>query len=209
MAVDHLGVAYVVYNDGNLYRVSTKTAACEATSFAPDQHGFTDFGMGFVASVNDAGEGIETLYVASESTPSELGTINVQDFKLSVVAPFGTAGLGLPVNMAELTSTRDGRLFGFFAPVNGDSPSYIIQIDPRTAAIKSTVELPSVVEGGGWAFGFWGGDFYTFTAPNYTYDPTTEVTRYRPRDGTITVVATAPAGVMIVGAGVSTCAPQE
>jgi hypothetical protein len=34
MAVDRRGVAYVLYDDGRLYRVSTATGACTATSFA-------------------------------------------------------------------------------------------------------------------------------------------------------------------------------
>jgi hypothetical protein len=68
------------------------------------------------------------------------------------------------------------------------------------------VTLPSVFEGTGWAFGFWGGDFYTFTAPDGT---TSVITRYRPSDQSIVVVGMAPFGVQLVGAGVSTCAPQQ
>jgi hypothetical protein len=224
MAVDHKGVAYVVFSnqvglgldggevygagDGNLYRVSTRNAACEATPFIPHQKGFPRFGMGFVASTDDAGNGIETLYVASDTpagTPSELGIIDLTTFVVHEVSTFGAAGGGVPVFMAELTSTADGRLFGFFAPDNSSEPSYIIQIDPRTAAVKSTVELPGVEEGSGWAFGFWGGNFYTFTAP----DGTSVVTRYNPSDGSVVQLQPAPGGALIVGAGVSTCAPQE
>jgi hypothetical protein len=46
-----------------------------------------------------------------------------------------------------------------------------------------------------------------FTAPPSTA-PSSIVTRYRPSDGSIVQVATAP-GLTIVGAGVSTCAPQQ
>jgi hypothetical protein len=218
MAVDHKGTAYVVFSNsvqepggtvvpgpanGELFRVSTKTAHCEATSFVPDQHGFATFGMAFVANVGDGGTG-ETLYVAGDTTDA-LATIDLATFELHVVAPFSGAS-GNMVSMAELTGTGDGRLFGFFAPSNTQPPSFIDRIDPRTANVRSSVLLPDVIEGQGWAFGFWGGDFYTFTAPD---DTTTVVTRYKPSDGSVTQVATAPSGVVIVGAGVSTCAPQE
>jgi hypothetical protein len=62
-----------------------------------------------------------------------------------------------------------------------------------------------VDQGFGWAFAFWGGDFYTFTSPT---DVGSVVQRFRPGDGTITSVAEFQPGV-IVGAGVSTCAPQQ
>jgi hypothetical protein len=65
--------------------------------------------------------------------------------------------------------------------------------------------LPGVDLGGAWAFAFWGGDFYLFTAPGGN-GTSSLVTRYRPSDGSVTQVAMAP-GVTIVGAGVSPCAP--
>ncbi len=207
MAVDHRGVAYVEFDDGLLYRVSTRTAECEPTPFVTGQHGFTTFCMGFVANTPDggaSGSSGETLYVAASDIDA-LGTINVDTFVLDVVAPLGMTG-GMSVGMAELTGTGGGNLYGFFAPTNIMAPSFIVQINPQTAAVESTVMLPGVMEGAGWAFGFWGGDFYTFTAPD---GATSVVTRYRPSDASIVPVAMAPAGVIIVGAGVSTCAPQE
>jgi hypothetical protein len=211
MAVDHTGVAYVVFYDGYLFRVSTKTASCEATPYVPNQHGVTRFGMGFVATVDDAGNGSETLFVAPDNGPNAgdqpnlLATIDLTSFVLTTVGNLGTVE-GIPVSSAELTSTRGDNLYGFFSPMNTSPPAYIVHIDPATAGILSAVELPSVEEGNGWAFGFWGGDFYTFTGPNGT---STIVTRYRPSDESITVVAMTPPDVLIVGAGVSTCAPQE
>jgi hypothetical protein len=199
MAVDHLGAAYVVFDDGNLFHVSTKTAECELTPFVRYQHGIETFGMGFVANVGDAASG-ETLYVLGDQT-SALATIDLETFTLHVVAQGGDV-----VSEAELTGTGGGRLYAFFAPDNLSPPSYIDEIDPHTAKVLSSALLPDVVEGQGWAFGFWGGDFYTFTAPD---NATTVVTRYRPSDGSVVQVATAPFGVIIVGAGVSTCAPQQ
>jgi hypothetical protein len=197
MAVDHLGAAYVVFDDGNLFHVSTKTAECEPTPFVPGQHGIQTFGMGFVANKTTG----ETLYVSADDDAGQLATIDLDTFTLHVVALGGDV-----VDQAELTGTGDGRLYAFFAPDNTSPPSFIDEIDPRTAKVLSSALLPEVVEGSGWAFGFWGGDFYTFTAPDQV---TTVVTRYRPSDGSVAQVASAPPGVMIVGAGVSTCAPQQ
>jgi len=211
MAVDHRGVAYSVYGDGNLFRISTKTAACEPTGFVPNQHGIRSFGMGFVANVVDGGVSGETLYVAGDR-PSELATVDLDTFVLTPVGPLGSVD-GIPITYAELTGTAAGGLFAFFGlpnPLTGvfGPPSYIVHVDPRTGIGLGGVELPDVVEGQGWAFGFWGGDYYTFTAPP-EYGNTTVVTRYRPSDGSIVQLCGAPEGVVIVGAGVSTCAPQQ
>jgi len=59
--------------------------------------------------------------------------------------------------------------------------------------------------GGSWAFAFWGGDFYTFTAQDLNAGSV--VTRFRPSDGSIVQVG--HTAESIVGAGVSTCAPQR
>jgi hypothetical protein len=56
--------------------------------------------------------------------------------------------------------------------------------------------------GSAWAFAFWGGDFWLFTAPGVA----SRVDRYRPSDGS-TVTMKSNVGFNIVGAGVSTCAP--
>jgi hypothetical protein len=85
--------------------------------------------------------------------------------------------------------------------------SSIVEIDPRTGRVlaKSDLTVGSVDDG--FAFAFWGGDFWLFTTPGtQVLPPPSTVTRYRPNDGSTVVMATAP--IAIVGAGVSTCAPQ-
>src|SRR5579864_1067885 len=72
MAVDRTGIAYVLYANQDqsasaLFRVSTATASCRSTPFAPRQGGFGPvFGMAFVKDRTGAGE---TLFVA-EGVPS-------------------------------------------------------------------------------------------------------------------------------------------
>jgi hypothetical protein len=203
MAVDRKGVAYVQFTDHRLYRVSTATGACIAAPFTPDQMGFGAFGMGY--ATNDIGP-TETLFVAGSNdtpgnnTPSPgLARIASTTFDLTKV------GLFVPdIKRAELTGTGDGRLYAFYTKGAGNGPpSYIGEIDTNTAHVVAETPFPTVDQGNGWAFAFWGGDFYMFTAPNGGSD----VTRWRPSDNSVTVVANLP--TRIVGAGVSTCAPGQ
>ncbi len=200
MAVDRKGVAYIVFNDGNLYRVSTATAACIGTSFQTGQSGFGTFGMGYATN---AGGPAETLYIAGDgqgSNATGLARIDTTTFKLTPVGGFVPA-----INRAELTGTGGGQLFAFYTKDASGVGSWIGQIDKSNANVIGETFLPTVNQGGGWAFAFWGGDFYTFTAPNGA-GTSSVVQRYRPADGTTTQVGTLP--TTIVGAGVSTCAPE-
>jgi hypothetical protein len=79
------------------------------------------------------------------------------------------------------------------------------EIDRMTATLVAQSPLPEVEQGDGWAFAFWGGAFYTFTAPNGT----SQVTRFNPANGKVEKVADFTGGGVIVGAGVSTCAPAQ
>ncbi len=201
MAVDRKGVAYVEFTDARIYRVSTATGACIGTAYQPNQQGFGQFGMGF--ATNDIGP-VETLFVAGTrdqnmAVSPGLARIDVNTFSLTKVGDF------VPdIARAELTGTGDGRLFAFYTkgPNNGP-PSYIGEINTNNAHIVAETAFPTVDQGNGWAFAFWGGDFYMFTAPNAGSD----VTRWRPSDNSVSVVASLPA--RIVGAGVSTCAPSQ
>ncbi len=102
----------------------------------------------------------------------------------------------------ELTGTGDGRLFAFYFYSPIGQPYYLGEIDKSTGSVIAPTLLTGVPIGGGFAVAFWGGDFYFFTAPGGT----TQVTRYRPADGSYASVA-ALAGAIVVGVGVSTCAP--
>ena len=199
MAVDRKGVAYIVYNDGRLFRVSTLTAACVATTYAPNQLEATTFGMGFSS---EQGGATENLYIASDNATANdaglhnlLGKIDTTAYKLSKVGDLSST-----VGRAELTGTGAGGLFAFYD--NGND-AYIGQIDKTNAKLSGESKLPGVQMGQGWAFAFWGGDFYLFTAPNGQ----SLVTRFRPSDNSVVEVARLSS--IIVGAGVSTCAPQQ
>jgi hypothetical protein len=202
MAVDRTsGLAYVEFESGNIYRVTTTSPpACSPTPFVSGQGNYpTTFGMGFAANAVDASTP-ETLYVAGDignvvqMGQGLLASIDTTTFKLTQIGQFNPV-----INGVELTGTGSGELFAFYA-TNGGSAA-IGQIDRTTAQVIGQANLPGVTVAGGWAFAFWGGDFYTFTGASSI------VTRYRPSDGTIVQVA--QTSLEIVGAGVSTCAPQQ
>jgi hypothetical protein len=207
MAVDRAGIAYVLFESGHLYRVSTRTAICVPTSFVPGQAFPPQFGMGFSANVDADGGGDagETLYIASDPgwpSPmpgaSSLGSLDTASYTATALAPFTPV-----IREPELTGTGAGNLYAFWAP-NTSSDTSIVEIDKTTSVVTALATLPGVTFGNGWAFAFWGGDFYTFTSPSGV---ASIVTRYRPSDGSIVQVATTQ-DLVIVGAGVSTCAPQ-
>ena len=155
--------------------------------------------MGFVSDTNGAAE---KLYVVENrlqqppKLPSKgLATIDTVTFGLNVIGPFSP-----PIFGAELTGTGDGRLFGFFTKET--SGSRIIEIDKLSASVVAGNDLPVGTPNDAFAFAFWGGDFYVFTGTTGG----TGVTRFRPSDGSSANLTNHPQ--TIVGAGVSTCAPQ-
>lgn len=202
MAVDRSATAWVLYNNGTIWHVDINNGAkCSPTNYVPNQAGFSTFGMGFVS--DEAGSQDETLYVGNYSGQN-LGKINPKTMVLTPVGNYnGGNGLNGP---AEITGTGDARLYGFFANLLAGTTS-VAEIDKSTATLKSVISLPNIDVGSGWAFAFWGGAFYLFTAPTgnsqvtkLTVDPND------PNKGS-TQVEMPSVGFVIVGAGVSTCAP--
>jgi hypothetical protein len=189
MAVDRTGTAYVEYDNGLVFQVSTATASCEPTSFVP-QNTFTNFGMGYV--VVGAAPNEELFLV---STGGALGTLDTMSFMVDEIAVTQPK-----IPSAELTGTGDGHLYAYYASGNTGG-STIAELDPMTGQVIAADPI-AADRGTGWAFAFWGGDFWIFTTP--ASEQTTLM--YDPVAKTSTVVA--HYGSSIVGAGVSTCAPQ-
>jgi hypothetical protein len=198
MAVNRLGTAFSVFADGTLWQISTANAACKPTPYVPSPQGtpFYNFGMGFVGT-----QTTDTLYVCDAKfnnvNSSGLATIDTaKTFTRTFVANFQPE---LP--RCELTGTGDGRLFAFC--VLGGGGSEIAEIDPATAKIIAVNQLQVGSPNDAFAYAFWGGFFWIFTGPSGS----TDVTRYDPVTFAEAHVTTLP-GRTIVGAGVSTCAPQ-
>lgn len=196
MAIDRNATAWVNDTGGSIFKVSTSNASCQPTAYnAPP--GYTQIGMGF--SSDSAGGSTETLYVDGIGG-SGLAKIDLSTMALTPIHNFD--GMFSTFD-CELTGTGSAQLFGFFTT----QPANVAQIDKGSAHVISNAPQPGVATGTDWAFSFWGGDFYLYTADTTTNPgDTSNVTRYRPSDGTTTVMLQ-QVGFRIVGAGVSTCAP--
>lgn len=198
MAVERTGTAFVLYSDGNIFKVSTTDASCQPSGYQRNQLGWEVFGMGFVAEPGNT----ERIYVIEGAAIG--GTNNrglgyiAADGKLN---PVGNFDMGLTGRTAEVTGRGDGRLFAFFVDSGTSAGSSVAEIDKATAKVISNVpqSLPSI---SAWAFAHWGGSFYLFNASSGSKS---RVHKYTPGKGTEQLVA--DAGYTIVGAGVSTCAP--
>lgn len=203
MAVDRTGTAWINYSDGALFKVSTTDASCASTAFQSGQSSFVRFGMAF--SSNAVGSSEETLFVSGVTggAPPKgigLGRIDLSTMKLTPIADYPSPLKG---QAAELTGTGDARLFGFFTT----SPATLAQIDKGSAVTSNDKSLVGLTNFLAWAFSFWGGDFWFYTATTATTP--SKVTRLKTSsDGSLSTVV-ADVGFTIVGAGVSTCAPTS
>lgn len=197
MAVDQNAVAWVAYQDGNLFKVDTATGDCQSTSFVPNQHGMKKFGMGFVF---DPSTGMDTLFIAGGpeivASQSTLATVSFPDL---IVSPVGVVDAGLP----EMSGTGDRELWGFI-PVGASTlgSAALIRLDPDNGKTLESHEYTDLKTYGGWAMKFWGGKFWVFLGTSiYT------ISRDSPDRPRPVVLDTGRR--QIVGAGVSTCAPLQ
>jgi hypothetical protein len=202
MSVDRNSFAWVLYNDGTLWKVNTVDASCEATTFQPYQLGFEVFGMGFSTNGPDTVE--ETLFIAGGSmweigtTDATLGSINLETLAVTSIAQL-QAGSGSP----ELTGNRSGELWGFFPHT---SPPRVAHIDKEKATLLEQFLLPADLFDGveAWAFAHWGGDFYIFFKSYFL--GSSGIWKVAGGSGELST-AIESTGYKITGAGVSTCAP--
>ena len=212
MAVDRNAVAYVNYvasdpvfggdTAGAVYKVSTVDASCQPTSIKLGQ-GWFRLGMGF--STDTANGTSEQLFVTGTGNAGSSPGLGRVDFASNTVVDVGPFTGPLKGQNAELTGTGDARLFGFFTT----SPVQVAEINKASGAVLMTAKLPQVETPSAWAFSFWGGDFYLYTAPDPLQKPnrTTNVSKYHPLDGSTDPAYMNNIGFTIVGAGVSPCAP--
>ena len=193
MAVDRLGIAWINYHNGLVYRVSIIDGKCKqavTTDGAP-----SEFGMGFVSD----GPNVETekLFV------SAYGDGRFAELDVSQKRPrWKQLGTFTVAKNPELTGTGGGQLFGFF-PEDGDN-GFVQEIDRATGKVIGKPLKVGAPRGeiGGWAFAHWGGKFYVFV----TIDNNSMVFEVDGKTGqSKRVLENLPS--RIVGAGVSTCAP--
>jgi hypothetical protein len=221
MAIDRQGNAYLnMHPDGTIFKVTTTSPPmCTPTSFTGGQASFTnDLGMAF--AVDPSNGGADTLFVSDNagpmgnctaSTPTMgscwglgLGKVDTSSWTLSRIG-MGYTALAAGYN-AELTGSgqsavNNHTLFGFFTT----GPSSYGPIDTMLGTTDNpapTVETSVTIGSGGYAFSFYGGDFYFYTAATGNTVPQHLAT------ATGTVTPGAMLNFVIVGAGSSTCVPS-
>jgi hypothetical protein len=196
MGVDRMATAYVLYNSGELFRVDTTTLACAKTSWA-GSNGLHVFGMGF--STDTPGGTTDTLFVGGGANQMQstytLAKIDVGTMTSTVV--------GNEPQLPEMTGTGSAQLWGFFPAA---ASSNIIRIDKTNGSAAQTFNETTLgaAADAGYAFAFWGGDFWVFLIRSG--EPETKVYQVDGMSGAIKGT-TSSGGRTIVGAGVSTCAP--
>ncbi len=203
MSIDRDARAWVLYTSGQMFLVSTEDASCGPTAWAPGTNGYQLFGMGFVSDAPDAET--EKLYIAGgyadDVSGGNLGFIDPTTMAVTTAGPLPSAEYS-----AELTGTGNGELYGYYP---GSLSTYVARIDSSTGANVHTWPLPSL-EGwvDAWAFAHWGGLFYVFITwtDDIESEQHREVYRLDPEAGEV-ILLIPDTGYVIVGAGVSTCAP--
>ncbi|MFT3691969.1 MAG: hypothetical protein QM831_02425 [Kofleriaceae bacterium] len=193
MTIDRSGVAWVEYDDGQVFNVNLTTAECKKPARMYGPNGV--FTMAFVADGDK-----EQLYTVDTRT-AEMFTV---DPKSTVRTPVETVEPRTDESV-DLTGTGDGKLYGFFTST-WEVP-YVQELDRKTAhGVGKRMPLGTDAPGqySAWAFAQWGGSLYLFTSG---YDFSQVHTIDRQTGAHRTVIS--DLGYRISGAGVSTCAPER
>lgn len=196
MSVDRTATAWVLYDSGELFKVDIASLACAPTTWTTQQ-GLKVFGMGF--STDTPGGTTDTLFVGGGADQMQssymLAKIDVGTMAATVV--------GSEPQLPEMTGTGSAELWGFFPAA---STSNIIRIDKTNGSAAQTLAEPTLgaAADAGYAFAFWGGDFWVFLIRSG--EPETKVYQVDGMSGAVKST-TSSGGRTIVGAGVSTCAP--
>lgn len=207
MGIDREANAWVIYQSmfgqgGPLFKVSTLDAKCQATNFVSGTGGFELFGMGF--SADNPAAVTEKLFIGGgDAMAMAIGQCKIGTLDLKTMQVQNIGALPPAAGCPDLTGNGNAEVFGFFPQVN---PAVVAQLDKTTGKFLKNWPLPANAFNGvqAWAFAQWGGKFWLFfrggadfTSAVWALDPTT---------GNATKVLN-NTGYVIVGAGVSSCAP--
>ncbi|WAS97001.1 hypothetical protein [Nannocystis punicea] len=209
MAVDRLGFAWVMFGDpvGEIWKIDvTNPGNCIDPGYNPNQQGIGYFGMAFVSNSQFDqcdrmfGNSFDGGFLGFTEGPNfgDFLSVDPDSLLIDIISPSDFNG-------AEMTGTGDGRVFSF-----GGVPSKLIERDKVSGAVLDIFPLQNLPLTNGFAFAFFGGDFYFFTeSANPTFSKVTHLD-YDDSDmdgqQQLTTINNA-APIRIVGAGVSTCAP--
>jgi hypothetical protein len=195
MSVARNAHAWVLYNSGELFDVTIEGLACTKMPWTSPNN-LKVFGMGF--SSDQPGGDAETLFINGGLTQTQpsftLASVNPTDMTTTV--------LGTEPALAEMTGTGNAELWGFFPET---TTARVVKFDKTNGAVAMAFDEPSLAGTmTGYAFAHWGGDYWVFLIKNSEASTTV----YQVDGTTGTITSTTPtSGRVIVGAGVSTCAP--
>jgi hypothetical protein len=204
MGVDRNATAYVLYVDSlgfsppRIYKVDTTSTSltCTNTNFqAPSD--LAEFGMGF--STTTSGGDVDQLFIAGGL---DVGTTAMSDLRILDTTSMTTSGTSQVTGSPELTGNSNAELWGFFPDASNPR---IEQINKTSGASITPAMLPASMKGMpmAWAFAFYGGNYEVFLMKDS--ESSTTVYEVSPSGQ---ILSTTPANSrVIVGAGVSTCAP--
>jgi hypothetical protein len=197
MAIARDATAWVLYDNGDLYRVEIKNhLACTKAAWVRNTQGLLKFGMGF--STDQIGRTTDTLFISGGSGP----TASTSTLARLDMGTFQPTTAGTVTGWPELTGTGKAELWGFFPST---SNARIVQLDKTSGAVLRTLPLSTLKgDAKAWAFAFHGGSFWVFLKKDS--EDFTTVYQVDSMTGAI-VGETEATGSSIVGAGVSTCAP--
>jgi len=200
MTVDRSGTAWVLYSSGELFRVPTLTLACTKTTWTA-QLGLETFGMGF--ATNAANSSDEKLYIAGGAIDPNTGMLSTTSTLASLDTNlFVATKIGEVTGWPELTGTGDAKLWAFFPDETSPRVSSLDRGDGAESTAFNTITLAG--QPAAWAFAAWGGSFWIFLQRGG--EPDTTVWKLDGMTGMLTPVRRNTSRI-IVGAGVSTCAP--
>lgn len=196
MAIDRNLVAYLNFI-GGIYKFDlTKKTGCQNSGISLPS-GFTQVGMGY--SSDAPGSSAETLYIDG------IGGGGLAKIVNNAVVPIGKFANDPNISgqSAELTGTGDAKLFGYFTT----SPNVrVAGLDKTNANVLSDDVLSGFPPPADWAFSFWGGDFYLYSSNGFS---NSKVVHYTPSTKAVDLSYVPDVGFIIIGAGVSTCAPLK
>ncbi|MGE0404240.1 MAG: hypothetical protein AB7T06_46455 [Kofleriaceae bacterium] len=195
MSVDRAGNAWVLYNNGELFKVGIQGLGCTMLTWTPPS-GLHVFGMGF--STDMAGGETEQLYIGGGLTQMQTSYLLARVDPTTMTA----TTFGSQPQLPEMTGNGNAELWGFMPEA---TTARVVQFDKTTGAVTRTFMQPTL--GGtntAYAFAHWGGDYWVFLQRNA--ETNTTVYQVDGMNGTIKSMTPA-VGHTVVGAGVSTCAP--
>jgi hypothetical protein len=195
MSVDRAGNAWVLYNNGELFKVGLQGLGCVKLSWTPPAS-LKVFGMGF--STDMAGGEGESLFIGGGLTQMQTSYVLARVDPNTMV----TTMIGSQPQLPEMTGNGNAELWGYMPEA---TTARVVQFDKATgAAIKTYMEPTLGGTNTAYAFAHWGGDYWVFLQRNA--ETSTTVYQVHGADGTIVSMTPGP-GHTVVGAGVSTCAP--